>query len=275
MASARRSYGTDDGPSRRLYGPRSRLRRPRASGAPVADRLHPGIDGVHRAGRAPPSPRVRPPASFPRLAVVVGAFLRQERSGTPSRAQPPPTTSGAVRQPVSSERTHVISTAPSVPSTLPLPPVRLRLAPHGALPRRIDGMWWPYSRDLLTQLPKLLAALPSAWGDITGVTVDATAWSAAPGRMVVANQVVRLHKAPASPHAPDRVVLLSPGLGRWDLQVIPPEATKEAAALLTATALDDGRPGAGGEARSPAPTAAAGPRGQVGPAGRGTRAPRW
>ncbi|MFC8997640.1 DUF5994 family protein [Streptomyces rochei] len=109
-------------------------------------------------------------------------------------------------------------------------------------------MWWPYSRDLLTRLPKLLAALPSAWGDITGVTVDATAWSAAPGRMAVANQVVRLHKAPASPHAPDRVVLLSPGLGRWDLQVIPPEATKEAAALLTATALDDGRPGAGGEA---------------------------
>ncbi|MFC7510336.1 DUF5994 family protein [Streptomyces thermocarboxydus] len=57
-------------------------------------------------------------------------------------------------------------------------------------------MWWPYSRDLLTQLPKMLAALPRAWGDITGVTVDAAAWSAAPGRMFVANQVVRLHKAP-------------------------------------------------------------------------------
>lgn len=57
----------------------------------------------------------------------------------------------------------------------------------------------------------MLAALPRAWGDITGVTVDAAAWSAAPGRMFVANQVVRLHKAPASPHAPDRVVLLSPG----------------------------------------------------------------
>ncbi|GAA2928066.1 DUF5994 family protein [Streptomyces erythrogriseus] len=168
----------------------------------------------------------------------------------------------------------MITTVPTAPSALPPPLVRLRLAPHGALPRRIDGVWWPYSRDLLTQLPKMLAALPRAWGDITGVTVDAAAWSAAPGRMFVANQVVRLHKAPASPHAPDRVVLLSPGLGRWDLQVIPPEATKEAAALLTATALDDGRPGAGGEARLPAP-AAAGPRGRVGPAGRGTHAPRW
>ncbi len=145
-------------------------------------------------------------------------------------------------QPTSSERTHVITTVPTAPPTLPLPLVRLRLAPHGTLPRRIDGVWWPHSRDLLTQLPKMLAALPSAWGDITGVTVDAAAWSAAPGRMFVANQVVRLHKAPASPHAPDRVVLLSPGLGRWDLQVIPPDATEEAAALLTAAALDDRRP---------------------------------
>ncbi|MFF8541724.1 DUF5994 family protein [Streptomyces werraensis] len=144
-----------------------------------------------------------------------------------------------------------VPTAPSTPSPS-LPLVRLRLAPHGALPRRIDGVWWPYSRDLLTQLPKMLAALPNAWGDITGVTVDAAAWSAAPGRMFVANQVVRLHKAPASPDAPDRVVLLSPGLGRWDLQVIPPEATKEAAARLTATALDDRRP-ASGEKPGPRP----------------------
>ncbi|MFD8347833.1 DUF5994 family protein [Streptomyces coelicoflavus] len=168
----------------------------------------------------------------------------------------------------------MITTVPTAPPPLPLPLplVRLRLAPHGVLPRRIDGVWWPHSRDLLTQLPKLLAALPSAWGDITGVTVDAAAWSAAPGRMFVANQVVRLHKAPASPHAPERVVLLSPGLGRWDLQVIPPDATEEAAALLTAAALDDRRPRTDGEARPLSPTAAAGPRGRVGTAGLGTRA---
>ncbi|MFE0836434.1 DUF5994 family protein [Streptomyces sp. NPDC058807] len=170
--------------------------------------------------------------------MVVGAFLRQERSGTTSRTQPPLATSGAVRQPISSERTHVISTAPPVSSTLPLPLVRLRLAPRGATPRRFDGAWWPHSLDLLTQLPKMLAALPSAWGDIAGVTVDAAAWSAAPGRMFVANQVVRLHKTPASSHAQDRVVLLSGGLGRWDLLVVPPDATEEAAALLMATTLD-------------------------------------
>jgi hypothetical protein len=143
------------------------------------------------------------------------------------------------------------------------------------LPRRIDGVWWPHSRDLLTQLPHLLAALPSAWGDIAGVTVDAAAWSAAPGRMFVANQVVRLHRAPASPHDPDRVVLLSPGHGRWDLLVIPPDTTEEAAALLMAAALDDRVPDTDGAVRTPFPTATTGPRGRGGTTGRGTRAPRW
>ncbi|MEU5752170.1 DUF5994 family protein [Streptomyces sp. NPDC047829] len=168
----------------------------------------------------------------------------------------------------------MITTAPVAPSARPLSPVRLRLAPHGALPRRIDGVWWPHSRDLLTQLPEMLAALPSAWGDITGVTVDAAAWSAAPGRMFVANQVVRLHRAPAPPHAPERVVLLSPGIGRWDLLVVPPDTTEGAATVLMASALDDRIPDNGGEARTPRPTAATRPRGRVWPTGRGTRTRR-
>jgi hypothetical protein len=121
----------------------------------------------------------------------------------------------------------------------------------------------------------LLAALPSAWGDIAGVTVDAAAWSAAPGRMFVAQQVVRLNKAPASPRTLDRVTLLSPGLGRWDLVVVPPDATEEAAALLMATALEDRVPGTGGDVRTPSPTAATDPRSGVGVTGPGTRAPRW
>jgi hypothetical protein len=125
----------------------------------------------------------------------------------------------------------MIATAPAAPAVHPL--LRLRLAPHGVLPRRIDGVWWPHSRDLLAQLPQLLAALPTSWGDITSVTVNATAWSTAPGRMLVANQVVRLNKT-AAPHAPNTVVLLSPGQGRWDLLVVPPDTSEEAAASLMA-----------------------------------------
>ncbi|MFB7653904.1 MULTISPECIES: DUF5994 family protein [unclassified Streptomyces] len=139
----------------------------------------------------------------------------------------------------------MISTAPAASAALPLPLLRLRLAPHGVLPRRIDGVWWPHSRDLLAQLPQLLAALPIAWGDIVSVTVKATAWTAAPGRMLVANQVVRLNKS-AAPHAPNTVVLLSPGLGRWDLLVVPPDTTEEAAGPLMAAALDVHAPGTDG-----------------------------
>ncbi|MFJ8047717.1 DUF5994 family protein [Streptomyces luteogriseus] len=75
-------------------------------------------------------------------------------------------------------------------------------------------------------LQQLLAALPRTWGHIAGVTVNGASWSAAPGRMFVANQVVRLRKAVAV-HAPDTVVLLAPGHGRWDLLVVPPGTTAE------------------------------------------------
>ncbi|MFF4314714.1 DUF5994 family protein [Streptomyces sp. 900105755] len=122
------------------------------------------------------------------------------------------------------------------------PALRLRLAPRSDLPRSIDGAWWPRSYDLLVELPRLLAGLPREWGHITSVTVNGAAWSAAPGRILVSNQVVRLHGALAA-NAPHTVVLLAPGLGRWDLVVVPPDTTEDAAEPLMAAAA--GAPGAG------------------------------
>jgi hypothetical protein len=84
----------------------------------------------------------------------------------------------------------------------------------------------------------MLAVLPSAWGHIAGVTVNGAAWSAAPGRMFVANQVVRLRKTVAA-HAPDTVVLLAPGHGRWDLLVVPPDTAEEAAESIMTAVLGD------------------------------------
>ncbi|WAL98388.1 DUF5994 family protein [Streptomyces sp. Je 1-369] len=106
------------------------------------------------------------------------------------------------------------------------PAVRLRLAPEsaqgGAL-RRINGVWWPHSPDLVSELPGLFAELPSAWGQITSVLVDETVWSPFPGRVRVADQVVRLRRTTAQ-RAPSTVCLLAPGRGRWDLLVVPPAA---------------------------------------------------
>ncbi|MEW2166470.1 DUF5994 family protein [Streptomyces sp. NPDC007084] len=120
---------------------------------------------------------------------------------------------------------------------LPVRPLlRLRLAPHGDLPRAIDGAWWPRSYELLTELPDLLAGLPNAWGHVSSVTVNGTAWSALPGRILVANQVVRLHTAAAG-SGPQTIVLVAPGEGRWDLLVVPPDTTEaEAEPLMSAAA---------------------------------------
>ncbi|MBK3637926.1 hypothetical protein JHN52_34575, partial [Streptomyces sp. MBT97] len=115
------------------------------------------------------------------------------------------------------------------------PVLRLRLAPRGGLPRFIDGAWWPRSYDLLAELPILLAGLPREWGDVAGVTVNGATWSAGPGRMFVAGQVVRLRRNSAA-SAPHTAVLLAPGRGRWDLLVVPPDTTPQAAEPLMAAA---------------------------------------
>ncbi|MGW0609441.1 DUF5994 family protein [Streptomyces sp. NPDC002788] len=118
------------------------------------------------------------------------------------------------------------------------PVLRLRLAPRSGMPRPIDGAWWPRSYDLLAELPTLLAGLPRAWGHITSVTVNGGTWSPAPGRMLVCNQVVQLHRSFAA-SAPDTVLLLAPGRGRWDLLVVPPDTAEEAAEPLMAAAAGE------------------------------------
>ncbi|KPI02172.1 hypothetical protein OK074_5356 [Actinobacteria bacterium OK074] len=122
-----------------------------------------------------------------------------------------------------------------------IPLLRLRLAPHSVVPRRIDGAWWPRSYDLVAELPRLLAGLPRAWGTVDSVLVSGRMWLPLPGRMLVANQVVRLNRTPSAadvstPAAPHTVVLLVPGRGRWDLLVVPPDTTAEAAEPLMAAA---------------------------------------
>ncbi|AZS86034.1 DUF5994 family protein [Streptomyces griseoviridis] len=124
------------------------------------------------------------------------------------------------------------------PPSGPVPTgVRLRLAaqpPHGRQARRIDGAWWPRSHDLMAELTALLGGLPRDWGHISSVVVNGGGWSDSPGRMFVAGQVVRLRRT-ESPRAADSVCLLAPGLGRWDLLVVSPDAgAAEAGELMAA-----------------------------------------
>ncbi|MFD7137537.1 DUF5994 family protein [Streptomyces sp. NPDC059894] len=128
-----------------------------------------------------------------------------------------------------------MTTALLPPPSHPL--LRLRLAPESALPRRIDGAWWPRTHDLMAELPHLLAGLPRAWGQIVSVMVNGAAWTGAPGRMLVCNQVVRLRRSTAA-RTPDTIVLMAPGQGRRDLLVVPPDTAEQAAQTLMSTAAD-------------------------------------
>ncbi|MCP3816645.1 DUF5994 family protein [Streptomyces sp. A3M-1-3] len=112
-------------------------------------------------------------------------------------------------------------------------PVRLALAGPEGGPRRIDGAWWPRSHDLRDELPSLLAALSARWGRITRVTVDGTQWLAGPRRMAVAGRVVHINRSAAAADR-RRICLLSYGVGRCDLVVVPPHTPVDEAARVMA-----------------------------------------
>ncbi|RXS86879.1 hypothetical protein EST92_04915 [Streptomyces sp. TM32] len=103
----------------------------------------------------------------------------------------------------------------------PPPVARLTFAPHTDTARRIDGVWWPHSADLLAELPELLTALPFDWPRITHATVNGKAWPALPAHILVEGHVVRLRRTAGRP-GPDTVCLVAMGHGRWDLLIIPP-----------------------------------------------------
>ncbi|MGW2701624.1 DUF5994 family protein [Streptomyces sp. NPDC001340] len=127
-------------------------------------------------------------------------------------------------------------TSDRLPPPPPAPPLlRLYLAPESTVPRRIDGAWWPRTFDLLTELPPLLCGLPRAWGQIVSVLLNGAAGTAAPGLVLVRDQVVRLRRATTA-HGPSTIVLMAPGHGRRDLLVVPPEATERAAVSLMSAA---------------------------------------
>ncbi|MFI2734857.1 DUF5994 family protein [Streptomyces sp. NPDC018711] len=113
---------------------------------------------------------------------------------------------------------------------------RLSLTPRTTLAGLLDGAWWPRSRDLAAELPRLVDALEGHYGRITRVTVNPIRWPVVPHKVAVAGHTV--HVGWFTEQDPDKVILLSYTVGRCDLLVIPPETEPAAAArLMTAAAL--------------------------------------
>ncbi|MEU9372538.1 DUF5994 family protein [Streptomyces sp. NPDC048255] len=119
-----------------------------------------------------------------------------------------------------------------------LRPARLSLTPKTALAGQLDGAWWPSSRDLAAELPALAAALDEPWGRITRVSVNPARWPVIPHRVSVDGRTV--HVGWFDQQDPDKLILLSYTVGRWDLLVIPPETEPAAAARLMAAAAIPG-----------------------------------
>lgn len=116
-------------------------------------------------------------------------------------------------------------------------PSRLSLTRAGTTPTRLDGAWWPRSRDLAAELPALTAVLDPLWGRIIRLAVNSTYWPVRPRKIPVSGHVVKVgwFTAELDPHS---LLLRSYGAGRWDLLVIPPQTPPETAAWLMAAAAD-------------------------------------
>ncbi|MCY0934125.1 DUF5994 family protein [Streptomyces sp. H34-S4] len=113
-------------------------------------------------------------------------------------------------------------------------PARLSLTAKTTLASQLDGSWWPYSRDLTAELPPLAAALDEPWGRITRVTVNPARWPVIPETVTADGRT--LHVGWFTEQHPDKLILLSFTVGRWDLLVIPPETDPAAAARLMSAA---------------------------------------
>ncbi|MGW2663487.1 DUF5994 family protein [Nocardia tengchongensis] len=72
------------------------------------------------------------------------------------------------------------------------PSTRLLLKPVAPKTGYVDGAWWPYSDDLVTELPRLLTALTKRLSAVHLVAYHLAEWDRAPAELVFDDQPVRL-----------------------------------------------------------------------------------
>jgi hypothetical protein len=109
---------------------------------------------------------------------------------------------------------------------LPLP--RLRFDPALIRPGAVDGGWWPYSRNALTELPGLIALLKDQAGvRAQRVSVHREEWDEIPARLAVGGRVVRVDWFMTIPRHTISVTVA--GREPIALLVVPPGTPAEAA----------------------------------------------
>ncbi|MFD7019314.1 DUF5994 family protein [Streptomyces sp. NPDC059161] len=110
----------------------------------------------------------------------------------------------------------------------------LRLETTSSREGRLDGAWWPRTRDIETELPALISVLTGHLGSITRVGLDASAWNGLPTRLVIDGQAVHLDSHPVG----DDTVLITRGYNdHFALLLVPPDTTADAAREAMAHAV--------------------------------------
>jgi hypothetical protein len=116
--------------------------------------------------------------------------------------------------------------------------IRLRLGPAGSRSTVLDGAWWPRSTDAIAELPALVHALAGSRGQITHVLLNSNEWDMPhPQRASAGRGAPRLGWYTAQP-AGLITVISDFGRDRFDLLVVPPDASRESADSVSAAAVD-------------------------------------
>jgi hypothetical protein len=125
-----------------------------------------------------------------------------------------------------------------IPTSAPGEAVRLRLDPHPSRTTVLDGAWWPRSTDATAELPRLVEALVGLRGEITHVLMNNAEWDAPhPRRAAAGSRVVRLGWYTSQP-AGLITIITDFGNDRFDLLVVPPNATEASAEAALGAAAD-------------------------------------
>lgn len=104
--------------------------------------------------------------------------------------------------------------------------LRLRLKQRTPATGFVDGGWWPWTRDLPTEVAALRLALAARVGPVESVSYNLADWGPAPRKVTIDGSQVRL--AGYRSQHPDTVDVFGVR-ERVTLLVVPPEATAQAA----------------------------------------------
>jgi hypothetical protein len=131
-------------------------------------------------------------------------------------------------------------TASTITSTPRAPDdaVRLRMDPDPSRTTVLDGAWWPRSTNALAELPALIESLSGLRGEITHVLLNSDEWDLPhPRRLGEGRRAVRLAWFTAQP-AGLITIMTEFGQDRFDVLVVPPDATAASADAALASAAD-------------------------------------